>query len=62
MENFLVNAIYFEAPETPITLNNLFNVAVMLAKTFPIISSLIGLVFSFAIVQFFRLKIIKVSK
>ena len=32
MENFLVNAIHFEAPEAPITQNAYFKVAVMVGK------------------------------
>lgn len=36
MENFIINAIHFESPATPITPSILFKVAVILAKEFPI--------------------------
>lgn len=59
MEIFLINSIHFEAPATPITPMVFFKVAAMLVKEFPVISSMMGLLYLVLIVQFFRIKVFK---
>lgn len=56
MNLFLYNIVYFESPSSPILAGDMFRVAVILAKTFPIISMLFLIFFLFLITRLFYFK------